>query len=310
MVEMSNERRSVEIVKQMQEHERSRLYNDLSKRVLASVNKPFVGEQTMAWLKNVNENVPVKPGATDQPDAKAPALTMVTIVDKLFDDFQRYAYQFNQNEPNRDYLITCRRPTADDYRKATTSYQGNLQNSTWAMLVSGEPKAIKATLVPPRFLYDDESHRPALMPLLQIYSDVQAGGPVWKIDGHPVIASHLSTISKMVFARLVRVTRGEVSESDKLTFTPEKSASSDADQPTWAGGSPTDIATNALIALLDAVDNELEDLRKVGVETLKSEGMDGLAAIMKKAEALKLFRQNAGNLANDWKTILEKGAGS
>src|SRR6516164_5647109 len=135
-VEMSNERRSPDTMKQMQEHERSRLYNDLSKRVLASVNKPFVGEQTMAWLKNVNENVSIKPGSVDQSDAKTAPLNMVSIVDKLFDDFQRYAFQFNQTEPNRDYLITCRRPTADDYRQANASYQGNLQNSSWALLIS------------------------------------------------------------------------------------------------------------------------------------------------------------------------------
>lgn len=301
---MSIERRSTETMKQMQEHERSRLYNDLSKRVLASVNKPFVGEQTMAWLKNVNENVSVKPGATDQSGGKTALLTMVSIVDKLFDDFQRYAFQFNQTEPNRDYLITCRRPTADDYRQATTSYQGNLQNSLWALLISGEPKVIKVILVRPRFLYDDESRRPALMPSLQIYVDVEKGQSIWKIDGHPIGNSHLPAISKMIFARLVRVSRGEVSESEKLIFTPALPSSPETDPPVWAGDTPADIVTNALIALLDAVDNELEDVRKVGVEALKSEGMDGLTAIMKKAETLKTFRQNAANLANEWTNFL------
>jgi hypothetical protein len=291
-------------MKQMQEHERSRLYNDLSKRVLASVNKPFVGEQTMAWLKNVNENVSIKPGSVDQSDAKTAPLNMVSIVDKLFDDFQRYAFQFNQTEPNRDYLITCRRPTADDYRQANASYQGNLQNSSWALLISGEPKAIKVILVHPRFLYDDDSRRPALMPSMQISADVEKGRSSWNIDGHPINASHLPAISKMIFARLVRVSRGEVSESEKLTFTPEKPVISESDPPVWAGDTAADIATNALIALLDAVDNELEDVRKVGVEALKSDGMDGLASIMKKAEALKLFRQNAANLANEWTTFL------
>jgi len=108
---------------------RRRQTEDLSRRILSSLNTSFVGDQTMAWLQNVNENVDSKPAATATLEDPLCQLSMVMLMDTLFDDFNRYAYQYNQTEENRAFVVTCRRPAGDGIKDPSNLYQGYLQNS-------------------------------------------------------------------------------------------------------------------------------------------------------------------------------------
>lgn len=264
---MSNDKLSTNAMQEMSKVDRSKRTDELAKRILASVSQSFSGsEQTMNWLKNVDENVSA--GAIgDQTGQQPIILSMVAIIDKLFDDFQRYAFQFNQTEPNRDYVITCNRAEPKRSADGRQGYDGFLQNSAWAMLIHGEPNLIRATFVSPRFLYEDENRRPVVMPFLEFNGAGNPGNQVWKLNDHPIQFAHLPAISKAMFARMIRVSRGEVGENERLPISFEEQPSKPS-EPEIAEVNPRDEKfegiTNAIINLLESIDCLLPDLQKRG----------------------------------------------
>jgi len=304
---MSNDQVSSDVVKEMSKVDRSRKSDELVKRILASVSQSFSGsEQTMNWLKNVNENVPAK---LDSEESEQPiVLTMVTIVDKLFDDIQRYAFQFNQIEPSRDYVVTCKRPEAIDYQTARQRYEGYCQNSKWAMLIHGEPNLIRATFVTPRFLYEAEDQRPVVAPFLELKGDGSLRHPVWKLNEHIVQFGHLPALSKAMFARIIRVSRGEVAATDRLIVNFDEQSKSKTPAPEEAHGNVRDqkfeALTNAIINLLESIDSLFPDLQKEGMVALQKDGMDVLQCVMKQSECVQSLRQRASVMAKDWAEIV------
>jgi len=304
---MSSDKLSSDTLDQMSKVDRSRKTDELSKRILASISQTFSGsEETMNWLKNVNENVPGIPAA-GQADQHSVVLTMIGIVDKLFDDFQRYAFQFNQTEPNRDYVISCKRPATGNYKASNERYEGFLQNSAWAMLIQGKPNLIRATFVSPRFLYEDESRRPIIMPFLELN---EVGSGVWKLNEQSIQFGHLPVVSKAMFARMIRVTRSEVGEGDalKVAFEAQPTPSAPDPQEVLSSGRDEQLETitNAIINLLDSVDNLLPDLQKEGFVALQKGGMDSLQRVMKQSERVKSIRERAAIIAKDWADIVRE----
>src|SRR5271166_5410127 len=70
---------------------------ELAKRILSSMKKAYTGEETVRWLANMSQELPVEPAAPSKA-AKTQWLSMraVSLLDKLFDDFQRYTFEFNK----------------------------------------------------------------------------------------------------------------------------------------------------------------------------------------------------------------------
>lgn len=290
---------------------RRRQTEDLSRKILSSLNTSFVGDHTMAWLQNVNENVENKQAATATMEDPVCQLSMVALMDSLFDDFNRYAYQFNQTEENRAFVVTCRRPAGDGIKDPSNFYLGYLQNSVWGMQVRGDTKAVHFSFIPPKFLYEDEKNRPAIPAFVELTVQMFAEGPGWSVDGKPLRNSQVPFLSKKIFARLVRVSRGDVSETEPLVF---DTIAEKVEEQSLPGGSvipqqsPAETITYSLLAVLDAIDAEVLGLQQEGITAMRSGGMEAVMPIMKRTEALKALRESTAGVARDWAKLLQGGA--
>lgn len=293
---MTNE--PVQSYGQVKDQIRKRQTEELSKKILSSINNNFVGDETRAWLADVNENV--DPGAASKGDDEVCQLSMVELMDRFFDDFYRYAYQFNQTEDSQQFVVTCHRPKASNKEDASSLYQGSLLNSVRAMMVSGDIKAVKFSFIAPQLLAVDPSARPSVF--LELSTHAQPDGARWTIEGKPLKMSHLPYLSKKVFARLVRVSRGEVADGEPLIFdATHENSSSVADA---AEQNNTDVITYSLIAILDAVDAEVLDLQAQGMIALKQGGIEALGPAMQRVKALRAFREKTAGLAQEWATLI------
>lgn len=285
---------------------RRRQTEDLSRKILSSLNTSFVGDQTMAWLQNVNENVDSKSAPTATLDDPLCQLSMVALMDTLFDDFNRYAYQYNQTEENRAFVVTCRRPAGDGIKDPSNLYTGYLQNSVWGMCARGDTKSVRFSFIPPKFLYEDETNRPAIPAFIELSIQMFNDGPGWSIDGKPLRNSAVPFLSKKIFARLVRVSRGDVSETEPLVFdaVAEKAAEQSSPDANVPQQSPAEIITYSLLSVMDAIDVEILTLQQEGMKAMRSGGMESVMPIMKRTEALKALRESTAGVARDWAKIL------
>ncbi len=272
----------------------------LSERILKSMKTSFVGDQTRAWLMNVNEDVTAEAAHDDRQLCQ---LTLPVLIDKLFDDFQRYACLFNQTEENRSFVVSCVRPEVIRDQSGSTSYEGHVQNSIWAMKVVGDSKSIRMFFVHSQQIYALNSAGPTIFLKLTVRTYDQ--GPGWSIEKEPVYLSQLSLLSKKVFARLMRVSRGEVSENEPLTLDISKeteavntSAESETSQD------PSDVITYAFISIFEAIDEQLLRLRDQGALALKRGGIDAVTPVMMKTKQYDAFREKTATLAKDWASML------
>lgn len=287
---------------------RRRQTEDLSRRILSSLNTTFVGDQTMAWLQNVNENIDSKPAATATMEDPLCQMSMVMLMDTLFDDFNRYAYQYNQTEENRAFVVTCRRPAGDGIKDPSNLYQGFLQNSVWGMCVRGDTKSVRFSFIPPKFLYEDETNRPAIPAFVELAIQMFNEGPGWSVDGKPLRSSQVSSLSKKIFARLIRVSRGDVNETEPLKFDAVAQMAEEQSMPGGAQApvqSPAETITFSLLAVMDAIDAEIVSLQQEGMTAMRSGGMDAVMPIMKRAEAMRALRESTASVARDWAKLLQ-----
>jgi hypothetical protein len=299
---MTNE--PVQAFGQVRDQIRKRQTEELSKKILSSMNNAFVGDETKAWLADVSENVDPATGAPQ--DDQVCQLGMVEMMDRLFDDFYRYAYQFNQTEDSRKFVVTCHRPKASSREDASTLYQGSLLNSVQAMIVSGGSKAIRFAFISPEVLAVDQSARPTVF--FELDAHAQGDAIRWSADGKPIMMSHVPYLTKKIFARLIRVSRGEVTGNELLMFDAVKEAKGGAadEGATVPEQNNADVITYSLISILDAVDSEVQVLQQDGMDALKQGGMEALAPMMQRVKSLRAFREKAAALAREWSDFISK----
>lgn len=281
---------------------RKRQTEDLSERILRSVKSAFVGDQTMAWLQNVNENVDVAP---DEGDGQLCQLSMAAFIDRLFDDFQRYSYQFNQTEENREFVVSCARPKT--VAGPEPQYIGHLQNSVWALKVVGDKRSVRFTFLQTQYLYREELMSPAVV--LELKVAMVDGVPAWTAGGMPIYTSRLSWLSKKIFARLIRVSRGEVSENEALDLAAvADTAGEDGMEQNFSDHrqDPRDVITYAFISILEAIDEELASLREEGMAAMKSGGIDAVGPVMARTKQYTDLREKTAGLAKDWAGMLSE----
>lgn len=277
---------------------RKRQSEELSKKILSSMNNSFVGDETRAWLSDVNENV----DGSAARDGALCQLSMVELMDRLFDDFYRYGYQFNQTEESQAFTITCHRPKASNKEDANSLYQGSLLNSVRAMLVSGDNRSIRFAFIAPEILAVDPTAKPSVF--IELLSNVTADGLIrWSSDGKPLRLAQLPYLTKRIFARLIRVSRGEVGDTEPLSLeAPPESADAQGDDSGEQNNA--DVITYSMISILDAIDAEILGMQQVGMDALKKGGMEALGPAMKRVQGLRAFREKTAALAQEWANMI------
>jgi len=182
----------------------------LAKKILNSLRKSHApSEDTLSWLKNVTEDVPVSFREGNLYTGESQPFTMSYIIDKLFDDFQRYAYEFNLDADEDSLIQRCERqlPNAPNDKA-----YGYLATKTWAIVVQGEQSVIRAFLIPMGFIKEFYTRRGNFTPFMEMYEATENGHVVWKVEDCAIHTDELAIIDKKLFARLVRVVRGQASE--------------------------------------------------------------------------------------------------
>jgi len=299
---------NLDVIKKVQEQQRSRLAGDLSKRILGAMENNYLGPQTANWLANMKEDLRISGGADGG------SLTSVAILDKLFDEFQRYAFQYNRNEPNRDYIISCKRPDPTTQSASNRTYLGFLFNSRFAMLGIAEPERVILSFVAPRFAYEhglrssSQDEFRGVTAFLEFEGERVKDQMLFRIANYPIGAGQLPTIAKAVFARFIRVTRGECSGVEPLSLdilvdTPRVETVEEQAQDE-AQANRLDMIAEQILTMLETLDEEIREVEGAGVAAVRSKRMDVSNMLLERSKALRSFRSGASDLAVQWSAYL------
>jgi hypothetical protein len=185
---------------------------DLAARILGSMKKAYTGEQTVRWLANLNEDLPVQAPKGPKLAQSSTDLSVrsTAVLDRFFDEFQRYCYEFNKTVGDPDFRVQCERAKPVHlqmpYREEPIIAQGHLSTKVWSMILQAQESAIYAYIVPIDFLLGFHAERNNYEPHMTMNMVSNAlGSTAWQINGTAVQTSMLPTISKKLFSALIRV---------------------------------------------------------------------------------------------------------
>ncbi|MGD9679560.1 MAG: hypothetical protein AB7W16_00135 [Candidatus Obscuribacterales bacterium] len=284
---------------------------NVAEKLLAGIeNRGYTGEQTIAWLRNVSEDVDAGPVSTNED--LIPHMTMLSCVDTLFDHFLRYCLQYNRAETDANARVDYSRPVYGQDSVGTLNCTGRLNTSRWSMVVDGQVQNISVYLVPPS-VTDARSKASEYPPILELKASQDRGGLIWKADSSVIIFDHLPVIAKKLFARLIRVAKGQVqgNESFDLGLEKEKAAQLGQTQKIRAAALPENIdqlleinhvsmayAFGELIGMLDA---DLEQMMKMGVQALRSGDKDANEKLTRRTKALSVIKNQVKAMSDAWR---------
>lgn len=209
--------------------------DELKEKILSSVNRAFTGEATSRWIVAMKDDAIVEAEETVATGSKENHLNtnMAAIIDRLFDNFKRYAFEFNRSQPNRELVINCERPasmrTMADYGESGRQIKfclGHLSSRNWALVVQGEENRVRAYVVPVEYLVGFRPNQSDFAPYIEMKLMVDPSGSsrdlVWTIDNQLLAIESLPALSRRLFGQLVKVCRGEADNTEKFLFDPHE----------------------------------------------------------------------------------------
>ncbi|MCA9804491.1 MAG: hypothetical protein KC777_21120 [Cyanobacteria bacterium HKST-UBA02] len=284
---------------------------NVAEKLLAGIeNRGYTGEQTIAWLRNVSEDVDAGPLSTNED--LIPHMTMLSCVDTLFDHFLRYCLQYNRAETDANARVDYSRPVYGQDSVGTLNCTGRLNTARWSMVVDGQVQNISVFLVPPS-VTDARAKAAEYPPILELKAAEDRGGLIWKAESSVILFDHLPVIAKKLFARLIRVAKGQVqgNESFDLGLEKEKAAQLGQTQKIRAAALPENIdqlleinhvsiayAFGELIGMLDA---DLEQMMKMGVQALRTGDKDANEKLTRRTKALSVIKNQVKAMSDAWR---------
>lgn len=284
------------------EREKHSTTEELSKLILGSM-KSFSGEETVNWLKNVSENVPK--GNVAGAASRTAHLTQAACIDTLFEHFQRYALQFNRQYPrNPEIHVHCSKVVHDAHGE---DFYRILSTQEWGLALVAEPHKISSFVVRSQFIPDFAIRRINFAPFLEMQEATEGGEPVWYVEGDAISEELLPVIAKKLFARLIRVARGEASELEPFLLqlkeiSPAERATSSFEQTM---NTHKKVIVAVCVEMLKILDDEHEKLSAAGIKTIQGGQMDLAQKVMKQAEDLKGLREGIAKAIHQWQTASE-----
>lgn len=206
---------------------------ELNEKILSTLQGSFSGEETKRWMAAMKEDKlevaeeVVAAGSTEN----SLHSSMTAVMDRLFDNFKRYSFDFNRLQENRDYEVTCERPTS---MRMTAEYMergkpikfclGHLSSKDYSLIVQGEEIRIRVFIVPIEYMVGFKPGQTEFSPYIdmKLAAGKQANETVWKIGNETVAMSSLPAISRRIFTQLVKVTKGEASFDETFLFNPQE----------------------------------------------------------------------------------------
>lgn len=206
---------------------------ELNDRILSSIKNNFSGEETKRWMTAIQDDKLTGAEEAINQGAKENALStsMSAVMDKLFDNFKRYSFDFNRTQDNRDFEVTCERPasmrmTAEymEHGKPIKFCLGHLSTKSYALVIQGEEIRVRAFVVPVEYLVGFKPHQTEFTPYLdmKLMASRSMSEANWAIDGQTVALASLPALSRRLFTQLIKVSKGESNYDDKFVFNPQE----------------------------------------------------------------------------------------
>ncbi len=195
---------------------------DYKQRFLGNVSQRFTGEETSRWLNALNdaERLVEESSVKTKDGSAAGKLTVFALIDRLFDNFQRYSYEFNKNCQGTKYAVSVERPGAvKEKRTWGTDHVdrftvGRLAAMEWGLLVFGTDEIVTAYVMKTKYLLSFNPEQSDFAPYMTIEGDKKG----WTIDGQPVAADSIPSIARCLFSFLVMVARGEAGPAERFSL--------------------------------------------------------------------------------------------
>lgn len=213
---MDNDEGKIQLGKTKDESNR-----DLKARILAAKQQilenldhnDFRGEATQKWISNMNSSL-TRAEETMRVSIKTHAseLSMIELFDKLFDLFDRYAYEFNHAPPVPGMTVTLVRPMGyterHDYKtdRKIKCMHGHLTGQHFAMIFFGEDNCVDAYLVPSETLLGFQPGQYRIF--MRIEGTKGQEKTVWKVLNQPIDGAELPELARRLVGHLVSVVIG------------------------------------------------------------------------------------------------------
>jgi len=199
---------------------RSKTSDDLSKKILGSIQGKFTGEETAHWISNVDQEPVV---AVTNTHSEPVHLSSVAFLDRLFDDFQRYAFELSNADNAETQDVTCNRPVAPppaqtQHTDSHVIFQGTLVSEPWALVMQAQARKIVAYIVSTENLSTFSGREAFFSSYIDIEESMEDGVTTWKVDGQTILDSMLSYLSKKLFGILLRVASGTAPAAERFSM--------------------------------------------------------------------------------------------
>ena len=234
--------------------------DDLNKQILGAIAKPYKGESTSRWIKNMDDEALVDE-ITKATPSQSLNLTSPVLLDRLFDEFQRYAYEYQNSATTGPRIsVNVGRPAGSDspasaqYGQVPVLCRGHISTNRWALIFLGFVGKVQAFVVPVEYTVGFHPSQKEFKPFVELKSVLERGGTDWRIDGYSISSEMLPPLAKRFFGSLIKVEREEAKHTDQFVMDPTI--------PIEAPAAPPRMEENEGVELLSDSLLQQEDLRK------------------------------------------------
>lgn len=200
--------------------------DDLNKQIIGAIAKPYKGESTSRWIKNMDDEELVDEITKASP-SQTLNLTSPVLLDRLFDEFQRYAYEYQNNAAAGPRIsVNVGRPTGSDspasnqYGQVPVLCKGHVSTNQWALIFFGFVGKVQAFVVPVEYTVGFQPSQKEFKPFVELKAVQDKGGTDWQIEGYSISAQLLPPLAKRFFGSLIKVEREEAKHTDQFVMDP------------------------------------------------------------------------------------------
>lgn len=195
---------------------------DYKQRFLGNVSQRFTGEETSRWLNALNdaEKLTEESSVKTKDGSSSGGLTVFVLIDRLFDNFQRYSYEFNKNCQGTKYAVSVERPGAVKEKRTWGTEHvdrytvGRLAAMEWGLLIFGTDQLVTAYVMKTKYLLSFNPEQSDFAP----YMTIEGTDKGWTIDGQNIAADSIPSIARCLFSFLVMVARGEAGPAERFSL--------------------------------------------------------------------------------------------
>ena len=146
-------------------------------------------------------------------------------MDKIFDYFLDYAYDFNPAVAGTDLEVSWERPVVynepvrerkwDDPDKMMWIFKGSVSTRSWSLILRGTIERIHGYIVPKDKIIALSGSSISFYPYLEMVAVTEKGLTTWTVDDVEMPFERVHEVAEDLFGALIRVARGEQTADEK-----------------------------------------------------------------------------------------------